>query len=435
VVIAGDGAPLITVVDEDRWWVQGPRRCSPPTGRACGPPVRRVVERREPFAEASPVPLDLVAPVDALALAAPPHPLGTRELDGRRAVGIAVPASQLGPMLAGLDPLGSLRPVHPTDPAELWLDADHLVPVAVTIRAGDRAERQRWAAAAGYRDQPGDLLLDLRVEDLEVNGDVPASAFPPPPAMADRVVDGGFEPGDPAIAPQPAALPAGFRPHRSGTVGTESTVSVRSWSDGRAWLVVRATEDWAGGRLFGRLGPFVRAIDLGSAGTGYVDGGGRRVAIHGDGIDVVVTGSLSTAELRRVASSLGVHGSRIPDDWAEATVATLAEAEAAVPGLLVPVGLAGYAPPTARIDGDVVTLVFTGPGDRMFQLIRTSSTVLPPPIEADVLGVRIRGVDGRYGPSSGDLEWVEQGVAHLLRSSSVGLPELVAIAESLEPRP
>jgi hypothetical protein len=63
--------------------------------------------------------------------------------------------------------------------------------------------------------------------------------------------------------------------------------------------------------------------------------------------------------------------------------------------------------------------------------VRSDLTRLPPPLVPDVVGVRVRGTDGRYDPDDGTLEWVEAGVVHSLRSATLSEAELLAIAEGL----
>jgi hypothetical protein len=232
----------------------------------------------------------------------------------------------------------------------------------------------------------------------------------------------------------PAWLPAGFRPYRSGVVGGPNgpRVAVRSWTDGRAWVKLRATGDWPGGRLFGDLGPLVRPLALG-AGVAYASEDGGRVAVHGRGVDLVVGGSLAPADLVRVAASLPVTGRPVPAGWAEAATATLPQARAASPGLLRPRDPAGFAPPVVRVDGRVVTLAYAGPGSRGFLLVQAPGTRLTPPLDADARGVRVRRSDGRWSAERGQLEWVEGGRVLDLRSATLSLEELLAIAASLEP--
>jgi hypothetical protein len=440
------------VVTGDRWWTRGPRGCPVEAQPACTPrsPQVRLVERREPFADATPVPLDLVTPVRSFTPAAAPAPLGTRRLAGRAAEGVATTAAQVAPLLAGLAPAGNLRAFHPADPVELWLDQAALVPLALRVTVAPGGERQRWAAAHGYPDRPGQVVLDLTLRGVVLNRPLEAGAFPPPPAGT-RAEDAGFRDrpalgptgaplrgspdpsGGGGTAPAPAWLPTGFRPYRSGVVGGAGPpVAVRSWTDGRAWVKVRATRNWPGGRLFGDLGPLVRPLALG-AGVGYASEDGGRVAVHGDGVDLVVGGSLAPADLVRVAVALPVTGRPVPAGWAEAATATLPQARAASPGLLHPRDPAGFAPPAVRVDGRVVTLAYAGPGSRGFLLVQAPGTRLTPPLDADARGVRVRRSDGRWSAERGQLEWVEHGRVLDLRSATLSLEELLAIAASLEP--
>jgi hypothetical protein len=474
------------VVTGDRWWTRGPRGCPVEAQPACTPrtPRVRLVERREPFADATPVPLDLVTPVRSFTPAAAPTPLGSGRVGGRAAVGVATTAAQVAPLLAGLAPAGNLRAVHPSDPVELWLDEEALMPLALRVTVAGGGERQRWAAAHGYRDRPGQVVLELRLRRVTLNRPLEAGAFPPPPPGA-RAEDAGFRdraapegsgrggPGDPEGVPrsegsrrgapadregseqlrgespvepgpalgttlgrtalEPAWLPAGFRPYRSGAVGGGGPrVGVRTWTDGRAWVKVRATSDWPGGRLFGDLGPLVRPLGLG-AGVAYASEDGGRVAVHGDGVDLVVSGSLAPADLARVAAGLPVAGRPVPRGWAEAASATMPQAQAASPGLLRPRDPAGFAPPAVRVDGKVVTLAYAGPGSRGFLLVQAPGRRLTPPLDADARGVGVRGSDGRWSAERGQLEWVEAGRTLDLRSATLSLEELLAIAASLEP--
>jgi Putative zinc-finger len=438
------------VVSGDRWWTSGQRACPAEALPDCAPatPRVRLVERREPFAEATPVPLDLVTPVRSFTPTGAGTPLGTRRVAGRAAVGVAVPAAQAAPLLAGLAPAGAgnLRALYPADRAELWLDRAALVPLALRVSAAPGEERRAWAAARGYGDRPGQVVLELTLSRVTLNRPLEAGAFPPPPAGA-AVEDAGFRDVAPAgaglaAAPVPAWLPAGFRAYRAGVAGGAAgpegprpgpMVAVRSWTDGRAWVKVRATRDWPGGRLFGDLGQLVRPAGLG-AGVAYWSEDGSRVAVHGDGVDLLVTGSVSGADLARVAASLPAAGRPVPAGWAEAATSTLPEAVAADRGLRVPRDLRGFAPPAVRVDGRTVTLAYAGPGARGFLLVQAPGDRLAPPLDDDPVGVRVRGRDGRWSPGRGELEWVEDHRVLTLRSSTLPLTELLTVAASLEPR-
>ena len=435
--------PLQLVVDGDGWWQSTARQCAPVPGQStCPDGARRWVRSvtgREPFSETSPVPLELVSPVDSFTLAGTPASLGTRTIAGRDATGVVVTAAQMASFLAGLSAGDDLRAVHPGDPVELWLDQEHLVPLEAIVRAGDGPDRARWASAQATTEEPGDTILAFKVHMLAINAPVPDDDFVSPATSVapNETVDAGFRPADGAgsEAPTPTDLPAGFRPYRSGTIsGTGGPeIAVGSWTDGRAWLTVRSTDDWPGDRLFGGLGTNVRAVDLGAAGVGYMSDDGQKVALHADGLDVVVSGSVPADELRTAAASLGVTGRPVPSTWDEAATATLAEAAAATDGLLVAQGLDGFGPPAVRTAGGTVSLVYAGPGDRGFTLVQSDAPRLTPPADGDAVGVDVRGVPGRYSAERGQLEWVEGGTARSLSSPTVSLDELLAIAAALEP--
>lgn len=428
---------LELVVTGDRWWMRARRACPPEAEPQCAPrqPETRLVTDREPFADATPVPLDLITPVRSFTLSDAPMPLETSRMDGRRAIGVTTTVAQVEPLLAGFDPAGGLRELYAADHAELWLDKRTLVPLALRVIAAGTPERARWAAAHGYRDAPGTVLLDLALRRVVLNRPLPADAFPAPPAGA-RAESAGFA-TTPAGAPglAPAWLPPGFRPYRAGVVATPHgpAVAVRTWTDGRAWVKVRATRNWSGGRLFGDLGVLVRPVEL-SHGTGYSSEDGTRIGIHGQGVDVLVTGSLAPTDLERVAGSLAISGRPVPSGWAEAATATPDQALATAPGLLMPKRLRGFGTPAVRVDGTAVSLAFAGPGARGFLLAETPGTRLSPPMDADVQGVRVRGADGRYSLAREELEWVEGGRVVSLRSTTLSLEDLLAIAQSLEGR-
>jgi hypothetical protein len=368
---------------------------------------------------------------------------------------VAATVAQAAPLLAGLAPAGAgnLRSLHPADRVELWLDEAALVPMALRVIAAPTGERRAWAEAHGYRDRPGQVVLELALSRVSLNRPLEADAFPLPPAGAEAE-DAGFRDRDPGeagpgapvdrgtAAAAPAWLPAGFRAYRAGAAGgapgptatrAGPTVAVRTWTDGRAWVKVRVTRNWPGGRLFGDLGELVRPAGLG-AGVAYWSEDGTRVAVHGQGLDLLVTGSVGEADLARVAASLPVPGRPVPAGWAEAATSTLPEAVAADPALRRPRDLRGFAAPAVRVDGRTVTLAYAGPGSRGFLLVQAPGDRLAPPLADDPAGVRVRGTDGRWSPGRGELEWVERHRTLTLRSTTLSLEELLAIAASLEPR-
>ncbi|HEY3144493.1 MAG TPA: zf-HC2 domain-containing protein, partial [Acidimicrobiales bacterium] len=449
---AGD---LRLVVKDDTWSLHAARSCSSCPGGVSD--WSHSVINREPFSDTAPTPLELITAVDSFALTADPTQLGERTIAERSALGVRVQASQVARFLDALSPAGDLRAVYPSDPVDVWLDRDDLVPLAVEVRAEESDERTMWAAAQGFTEQPGTAVLSFKVRSLQVNADQPSeiedsdeegategasqadaqgyansAAFMTPASPAGQVQDEGFEPGEATVAPEPAELPHGLREHLAGTVRTDGgpEVDVRSWTDGRAWVKVRATDQWMAPRLFD-MDQAVRVVELEGGGQGYLSADGRKVAVHSDGLDLTVTGTLASDQLVDLAASLDVDGRATPEDWSEFGTTTLSDAGAAQPELLVPHGLDGFASPAVRAAGDVVTQVYAGPGDRGFVLTQTAGSELPPPSDGDTIPLQVRAADGRYSAARGELEWTENGSSFSLSSPVLSANELVDIARGL----
>ena len=416
------------VVDDDRAWGSGLPPCPPAGLPACTPeqPRVRAVEGRAPFDPAAPVPLDLVLPVASFLIGGAEEPLGEARIDGRDMVGVAVTAAQIAPLLEALASHGNWRPIHPTDRAEVWLDAGSGLPLRVEVRAAGGYERDRWAAANGLDDLDGAAVLTWRLEPVSINGAVDVAVPEPPADVSARWLS--FR-DQPHAGPTPTWLPEGMTAHRTGR---SEAAEVSSYADGRAWVAIHSASGWEARHLYGHAAGVVRRIELDGAGVAYVPEGGDRILLHGDDIDVEVVGSLPTEQLLRVASSLGVTGRPVPDDWREASTATLAEARAAWPGLLtLAQPTPGYAGPGVSVSDAGVVQSFAGAGDRGFVLIEVDGDTLGPPVDAVVLAVDVRDRQARFTPDRGTLEWVENGRIVTLRSRTLGLAALAELADGL----
>lgn len=419
-------------IDDATAWSRARVGCPRTALPDCMPEAPRttVVTGREPFDRTEPVPLDLVVPVASFGTATTASDADTVSVDGRRAVEVTVPVAQLQPMLDGILSVGAWRELHPSDLATVALDTEYGVPLRVEVTASGSTTREQWAATLGYDDRPGDVLWRWTLADVAVNT-TSSRPVPAPSASGDVTVDRGFRTDTTGSFAIPAPVPADLSPHRVGTVGE---VEVASWFDGRAWLRIRAHPDWQQPRLFGRRGgELVERVALPSGGVAYVAEGGAEVFLHGDEVDVAIAGSVTPVQLREVADRLDVQGRAVPRSWEEASATTLAQARDALPGLLVPPDLPTFAGPGVRVDDGVATLSYAGNGDRGFVLTQTSGPALTPPLDDVVFGVRVRGTDGRFTPGTGTLEWVEQDRTVTLRSATLPLPELLGIAERLEP--
>jgi len=76
---------------------------------------------------------------------------------------------------------------------------------------------------------------------------------------------------------------------------------------------------------------------------------------------------------------------------------------------------------------------YTGPGTRALLLTESPGDRLTPPLDLSVTAVEVRGQTGRWSSARGELEWSEAGLVLSLRSTTLSLNELLAVARSMEP--
>lgn len=383
----------------------------------------RALHDLAPFDNGVLTPLELVGPGRSLTWPSGIEVLGLVEHRGR-------PAIQVRSTVATVDLIGALvdqgawRDFHPTDPVLMWLDEATLVPLRLEVFPADTAERELWQLRRGYDDADADHpiliveLSELVTEPPEIDIEVPEDA-----------VSTGFVDG-PVSVPQPE-LPQGFTPYRSGQhpIGEGRFAEVATWSDGRSWLMVEATDGWDEPHLFGMSLPFVSRVELGDSSIGYLAPSGDRLAVHGTDGEVVLSGSLPVEMLIDVASSLGVRGLPVPDTWLEASTVDLTGLP---PGTLVP-EVEGWSS-SARVEEGETSILLSSGGSRSILISQREGTALGPPIGPDVYQVEIRGIQGRFDAATGTLTWVEDGQIVELRSDTVGRAVLVRVAETLRPR-
>jgi hypothetical protein len=410
------------VIDRDRSWSRGSASCPLLALPACTPtdPIIELVTGRDPFSQFTPTPLDLVMPVSSFRLGGEPTRLEGPAPVARAAVGMQITAAQAAPMLEALFSAGHWREIHPTDFVELWMDQEYLVPIALSVFPSDLADRRTWAARRGYLDPPGTPYLLLEMTSLDINfAGLPA--LPPQPSNASEL-DAGFRVMDLA---SPVKVPAGFELVTAGAIESRP-MKVWAWSDGVAYIRLDLTTVWKGPGLFGNRGQMVKPH-----GDLYLALDEERVFVHGSGGDAVLSGSVSVETLTEVAGHLPIDPRPAPAGWPESGTASMPEALDHLAGLLAVAGSAEFAEPAISLTGPAVVLDYAGGGRRGFRLIERPGTALTPPIDPDAHAVRLRGGVGRFSPSRGELEWVEDGVIFGLSSKSLGISEMTNIAEML----
>lgn len=387
-------------------------------------PVSTAVLGQPPFADGVVTPLEIVGPGRSLTWSSAFEVAGVTELARRASIQVRSTVAAID-LIRAITDRGAWRELHPTDPVVMWLDEETLVPLRIEVFAADSPERDLWQLRRGYEDQLGGdepifviELANLVTEPVDIETDLPNRP------LSQSFVDG------PVDLPQPD-LPGGFEPHRSGhrPLPDGGRVDVASWSDGRAWLMVESTDDWSEPRLFGLTHPFVESIDLGEGSVGYLSPTGDSVAIHGEHRDVIVSGSVSRDTLVRAAATAGVTGRAVPAGWLEADIVD----PTALPAATLLPDVDGWSL-LARVDDDATTLLLTGGGSRTVLITQEPGSNLDPPRGPDFSEVSVRGVAGRHDASTATLEWIEDGQVVRMRSDTVGLEELVDIANRMETR-
>jgi hypothetical protein len=360
--------------------------------------------------------------------------VGETAILDREAVVIELAYRDAASLFDSLQPGGVWRPFYPHDRVLLTLDAGSWFPLAVEVRAAGGAERDLWAIRNGLgAERVGRLLY--RAEARSLGAGPPVEWRPYTGGAPAR--DLGFEeaPFEAVAARMPAPARVGaLRPYRAGAMGQET---ILSYADGLSWVLVRATRTWSGPGLFGGLDPLAERVRLAS-GVAYWEPAtgslGRRVAIHADEWDVSLESNLPRSELVDVAASIPLLGTAVADP----NRVTVAEALEAAPYALLPSELPpGYQLAAATAEGPGVAFLFRrggaeldGGGIRLFQ---SAGADLHPPMDPDVLAVRVRGLDGRYSPTRGELEWVEDGAYRSLGGGALDLAGLLRVADSLRP--
>jgi hypothetical protein len=374
---------------------------------------------RRPFAEGDVIAQGAVGPGRILSRWGGVEVVAAPMLGGRATI-------QIETTVAGSDLVrtitenGAWRELHPTDRVLMWLDETTLVPLRLEVFAANSPERDLWELRRGYRDTGDEPLFIIELAPVDrqpaIDPEIPADA------ASAGFVDGPVELLEPELG-------ADFEPHRSGRwlLPDGAEVKVESWSDGRAWLRVEMTEGWEEPSLFGIAGPFAERVDLGGGSVGYLSPDGSSVAVHAEDVDVLVTGSLQVERLIDAAASLPVAGMEVPSDWEQAAVV---EAASLPEDVLVP-DAEGWSVLGVSDDQDVVTLLLTGAGRRAVIVTQRPGDRLDPPDGPDFYAVELGGVTARFDASAQVLEWVEDGVMIGMQSETVGLADLLSLAESM----
>lgn len=390
---------------------------------ACQPePIVRAVAGLKPFDETVLTPLEMIGPSRSLTWWSGISVLGETELAGRSVIQIETTVSG-SDILTAITEHGGWREMHPTDRALIWLDRQTLAPLRIEVFAAGSPERRLWAGRHGYQEGDRDPYFLVEIDSLDLGG------FEIEVDLGTDFLSGGFSEVEAPI-PTPS-LPPDFADHRQGQwlLPDGGIVWARSWSDGRAWLMIESTHEWRDPHLFGLPSPFVEPLPLPGGGIGYLSADQNRLALHSGNADVAVSGSVPVETLVAVAASLDIRGEEVPAHWEESAVVA---ADSIPPGTLVP-NVSGWSL-AGLVDGDRRVMLLVGSGNQNVLIEAEPGDRLDSPTGPDFSEVEVRSTNGRYDAETGSLEWIEGGVVMRMRSSSVSLETLIEIAESMKPR-
>ena len=417
------------------------------------PPTQSVNSDRWPYSAAAPVAANLVVPLDVLAN---PRGLTVERMGtvlGRDAVLVRTTFARAAPLFPFLGLGGTWRPFFPGDQVDLWVDAEDWSPLRWTVYPAEGAERDDWELIFGLLPEASDTpVLDVAVTDIDHDPVAPgrfaaANADPSIPVgqLPDRI---GFHPVTPTstdeLALTAAAVPRG--------AGRDAPQSLLTFSSGVTYLRVAERRHWNGPGLFGPVGEAAERIRL-TDGIAYYEPAdeeyGRRVAIRTADRNLYLESNLPREDLLAVAASLPLAGRALPDlespgDAAAARTQrlTLEQAKARtsfefdlpqeLPGdyVLASVertvvgGVDSVALELRQRDSDL------GAGPIRIHL--EAAGVLPASVATDHETVRIGGLDARWTPSQGRLEWIAGGVYRSIDGPDAGREILAAIASSVE---
>lgn len=434
------------VATSDRWWIEEPTSCPAEALPICAAPTtwagvieRRVVTNRQPFDGMSPLPTDMIVPLETLA-GEGFRVLGRDEVGGRPAYRLQLAYRQAVPLVASLEAGGSWREFHPADRVDLWLDAQTWFPLRYEVIAGNTSDRSLWGTRRGLHDRPGAVLLTVTATGFDEPDSFSAETFQVPRSGILR--DGGFMDGDALGAPSPGFV-AGLDPYREGT--TAEGHAVLTFTDGMEYLKLTQRR----GRLSQDIFRSGEELNLGDGAFAYYLPAsqelGRRLEIATGERIIQMQTNLSRDTLLQVAGSLDVIGKRAPLSVEKTSGVSLRRidprreppAYALEPSYLPD----GYEPAAGSIatspDGSRTFTVhyrraegeFDGAGIRIVQSVPID--FLPPSSE-EFVEIELGRTIARWSTERGELEWIDDNVYRSIAVPSADLFTAVRIAEGLD---
>lgn len=435
------------VATPNTWWLREPTSCPTEVLPYCAAARAAEVERRrvfgrQPFDGSTPLPTDVIVPLETLSDARAIKVVGPGSILGRSAERVALAYRYAAPLIASFQSAGTWREFHPLDRVEIWLDRETWFPLRFEITAAVSSERQAWAAARGADDAAGGLLFAARATRFEPDPSLSASTFAVPETGIDRYAGFTSREIDGAIARWLPRDTAGLSSYRSGSLGPGR--SIASYTRGMTWMKVTVVQ--GDGRSVPE--PGAEEIELGAGSWAYYEpaasGLGRRVVLFGSPRIILET-NLPRATLLRVAGSVDHHGQRAPRRvrTGSSTITYVRPEDAGrtapftrVPSWLPTAYRATSATVTSMRDGArSVTLYFRHPEvdyeGSGIRITQSRPVRFLPPTSTDPMRVSIGAKVARWSAGRGELEWLDSGVYRAVVVPSGDLATALRIAHSM----
>ena len=431
---------LRAIVDGPTTYRSGPTGCPSDLGSMGCPTTRAIVHQRVPVANGSPLPADLVLPLDTLSSARGVTVLGGGTVLGRPVIRVELPFDRAAPLFPFIRLGGTWRPFFAEDRVILSLDAQSWFPLRYSVFPSADPARRDWELRFGLAEEPpGRSIFDVSAVAFDEHR-------PPGGRFA---IPGGIQPTVPLSSVGSRLGVAPLIPTAPGDLSLSSTV-LPPGGPGAPQLVLTYSRGLSYLRVGERIGagppplidPGAERVQL-AGGTGYyvpaTADQGRRVSIHTGSADLFLESNLPRDQLLAVAASIPVRGEavsstathRVSLTEAQARFGSPLEAPATLPNGEV---LASVQVSTARGDPNV-TLYYRQPSSDLagapvrLHLERAGS--LPPVASESPSLLDVGGISARWTPAGSRLEWIDHGVYRMLDAPGLSLGDVLALARSL----
>jgi outer membrane lipoprotein-sorting protein len=440
---------ITLIATGERWWIEEPSSCPAVALPDCAAPTtwagvieRRVVTHRQPFDGTSPLPTDIVLPLETLAADEGFSVLARTTVAGQPAYRLGLDYRHALPLIGALQAGGAWRDFHPLDPVDVWVDAETWFPLRFEVRTGTSDDRALWASRRDLDDRAGSLLLRVMATEFSEPDRFSSDTFDVPASGLRR--DGGFREVSGVLGDLQPSYDAGLRAYRAGR--TDDGREIVALARGMSYLKV----------IRGRGGLSATALEAGEEialpGGGYAyylpasESLGRRVELATGQHLIQLETNLTRDALLRVADSLDASARRAPRVIEKSSGLVLVRTRperafdrlefARSPGYL-PEGYDAVSASIGRTRDDVRSLTlylrrpegeFDGLGMR---LVQSHPVAFLPPSSEEFVEVRIGDLLGRWSAERGELEWIDGKTYRAVAVPSTDLYTALRIAAGL----